>query len=324
MSGEVGPLQQVNAQQINPNQIPQVNGQQIDINQIISLLGGGPNRSAVRDVSAQAVGNQATQSVDQLGGQNSAFFRNMQAQLQPSFDQQRALALAQAKESAGNLTGSGLGNYLGSAVNRSLGDQQALLANYASQGLNTEVGRQLQQAGLNQQVGLANAGNQLAAGQSNQGADLGVLQALMQHSGLAAQLGLQGAQSNQQAGLVGQQANQGAAMQALLANQGTNLAGQQTNQASDLQRQLQNRQVTQGVYGQQADLNQQRNLAQYGTQSELANQNAQRFLQLLLGMNTTGVQGNTVTQSGGIGSVLGPIANLAGTIYGANKIAGSR
>ncbi len=89
-----------------------------------------------------------TQSVDQLGGANSAFFQNMMAQLQPAFSQQRAEGLAAAKEASGNLTGSGYANALGSSINRSLGQEQATLANYASQGLQTEVQRQLQQAGI--------------------------------------------------------------------------------------------------------------------------------------------------------------------------------
>jgi hypothetical protein len=98
----------------------------------------------------------STQSVDQLGGQNSAFFQNMMGQLAPAFAQQRAEALAQAKESAGTLTGTGLTNMLGGAMNRSLGNQQAILADYASRGLQTEVGRQQGDAGRSLQAALSN------------------------------------------------------------------------------------------------------------------------------------------------------------------------
>lgn len=96
-------------------------------------------------VGVQKVGpgsSLATDSVDKLGGANSAFFNNMVNQLQPSFNQARAEGVAAAKEGAGSLTGSGFANILGSAINRSMGSQQATLANYAAQGLNTEVGRQ--------------------------------------------------------------------------------------------------------------------------------------------------------------------------------------
>lgn len=89
-----------------------------------------------------------TQSVDQLGGENSAFFRNMMNQLSPAFNQRRDLALAAAKESAGTLTGSGFANTLGNSVNRSLAEERASLADYASRGVQTEVQRQLAQGGL--------------------------------------------------------------------------------------------------------------------------------------------------------------------------------
>lgn len=45
------------------------------------------------------------------------------------FGQRRAEGLAQAKESAGNLTGSGFANILGSAAGRSIFDENAFLAN---------------------------------------------------------------------------------------------------------------------------------------------------------------------------------------------------
>lgn len=89
-----------------------------------------------------------SQSIDQLGGANSAFFQNMMSQLQPAFAQSRAENLAAAKEQSGNLTGSGYANALGAASNRSLGAEQAMLADYASRGVQSEMARQLQQAGI--------------------------------------------------------------------------------------------------------------------------------------------------------------------------------
>lgn len=142
------------------------------------------NRSQVRDVSSNP-----TQSVDQLGGAHSDFFNNMVAQLQPSFDQARQQTAATAKESAGNLTGSGFANTLGSALNRTLGDQQAMLANYAAQGVNTEVGRQQ-----------GDANRAFQAQTANQGADQNFMNAVLQRNqqGLAAQqLGLQAQTQNQ-------------------------------------------------------------------------------------------------------------------------------
>lgn len=123
----------------------------------------GFDRGQIRDVTGRD-----TQSVDQLGGVNSAFFNNMMGQLAPAFDTQRQLAAAQGKEASGNLTGSGFANRLGNTLNRTLGDQQALLANYASQGLQTEVGRQQGDANRNLQGQIA-----------NQGADQGFLNTLL-------------------------------------------------------------------------------------------------------------------------------------------------
>ena len=140
-----------------------------------------------------------TASVDQLGGANSPFMQNILKQLTPLFDQQRAETLAAAKESAGNLTGSGLGNTIGTAVNRSLGAQQAQLADFAQQGLQLEMQRQ----------------------------------------------------------------------------------------QGDANRRFQ---------GQQND--------------------AQRFLQLLHGMSTAGLGPDTIQQSGGFGSILGPLGTVSGTALG--------
>lgn len=146
--------------------------------------GSDVNRSQISNVTANP-----TQSVDQLGGAHSDFFNNMVAQLQPSFDQARSQTAAAAKESAGNLTGSGFANVLGSALNRTLGDQQATLANYASQGVQTEVGRQQ-----------GDANRALTAQTANQGADTNFMNAVLQRNqqGLTAQqLGLQAQTQNQ-------------------------------------------------------------------------------------------------------------------------------
>lgn len=134
----------------------------------VNVLGAAPvsttfnsgkdiNRGDVRDVD----------SVDKLGGANSEFFKNMMAQLQPSFAQSRAEAAAAGKEASGSLTGTGLGNSIGSNLNRSLGQEQATLANYATQGIGMELSRQ----------------------QANQGADMNFMQALLTRNqqGLQAQ-----------------------------------------------------------------------------------------------------------------------------------------
>lgn len=101
-----------------------------------------------------------TQSMDQLGGANSPFFQNMMAQLNPMFEQQRADAVAAAKEGAGNLTGSGYGNVMGSMMNRTMGSQQAMVADLFQNLAGMEMQRQQGDAGRFMQtlLGMSTAG----------------------------------------------------------------------------------------------------------------------------------------------------------------------
>lgn len=391
-----GPVQAQQAQlpgmpgQINPNMIapgsygsvsgpsamnvPQVNAQMIDpsagnpmgsymsvASQLQGLLPGAFSRGQVRDTTAQSSGYNNTQSVDQLGGAKSAFFNNMKDQLQPAFSQSRAEALAAAKEGMGNMgAGSAVANALGTAVNRSLGNEQATLADYASRGVQTEVGRQLQDAGQESQVGMANANRMLSSDQGNQGADMGFLSQLLGQGnlnlagagqGLQAQianqatmanLGTVGAnnalsalQSNQGAGLQAsgqnannalnywnsfnqmgqnaQNANMGANLQAALANQNSGNNAQAQNIANLMNQGQFNANMTQGTNNLNA------NLAQGYQQlvAQMGQQNASNFLNMLMGMGTTGVTGNQVVQSGGAGSLLAPIGQGIGAYFGA-------
>jgi len=367
-------LPQVGSHSFDPSQFggaPNVSGQQINPAIFGSAFGGG----SARDVTAGPISGVNTQSVDQLGGANSEFFRNMIAQLQPAFAQQRALGLAGAKEASGTLTGSGYANTLGSAVNRSLGDEQARLADYATRGLETEVGRQTSLAGLEQGRAISEADQRLRAGIANQGADVNLMDMILrgnisgQDSLLRALLGnqatglqaseanarnallggdqrLQALLGNQRTGLAADtanasnataaaQANLDAALRAGLGNQDASIRAGIANQGADIsvldantQRMIQNMLSSQGANTAQAQLNQGANIANQGAIGDMNNANAQRFLQLLLGMGTTGV-GTEVVQRGGAGSILGPLAGIAGSFLGgpaggviANKIFG--
>jgi hypothetical protein len=108
-----------------------------------------------------------TQSVDQLGGADSAFFKNMLEQYQPALDQNRATGIAAAKEGAGTLTGSGFANILGSSINRSLGEENATVANIAGHGLDLEQARQQNEYNQRSDTMRSNAQNflQLLMGQ---------------------------------------------------------------------------------------------------------------------------------------------------------------
>lgn len=386
---QFGGVPDVNAQQIgqmpqiqspgqgmqvgDPGQGQNVTGTNIDINSILTQLGVDPTRGQIRDVNASQVGPQSTQSVDQLGGQNSAFFLNMMRQMQPAFDQRRQMAIAQAKESAGNLTGTGYANAVGNTLNRSLGEEQAQLANYAAQGLQTEVGRQMGLAGINNQAGMANAANNLQGQLANQGADVNFLNMLNQRGATAAGLGMQAALANQgnnmqaqlanqgnaqafaqlgqqaqmanqnnmfnysqlgqQAQLANQnqawnvaQANQGANLQAAIANQNAGMnVGQMNqnaqmqallaNQNAGLQSGLQNQQLNQQANNLVAQLNASGQMQQLQQAAQMGDANAQRFMQMLLGMTTTGVAPNSVVPTGW-GQALQGISQGAGTGLG--------
>lgn len=337
------------AQGIDPNSVPQVQAQQLNganydprgsymgvQNQMTSPF----QRGQIRDATALNSSYGGTQSVDQLGGAHSAFFNNMVGQLQPSFDQQRAQALAQAKEGLGNMgNGTALANSLGVAMNRSLGDQQALLANYASQGVQTEVGRQLQDAAQNAQVGMANANRNLSAQQGNQQADTSFLSQLLgqnqqnlqgqiANQGTMAQLGTSAAQNALQAGLANQSTGLNASGQnagnylnaaglnnqaqianmnnwtnILQGNQSANLNAQNQNASNFLQNNQFNAGQAQNVNLQNAQLGQ----AYQQLAAQMGDANAQRYMQMLLGMSTTGVGPAQVTQSGGAGSLIGSV-----------------
>lgn len=122
-----------------------------------------------------------TQSIDQLGGADSEFFKNMIARYQPAFEQNRNLAIAGAKEGAGTLTGSGFANILGTNINRSIADQNATLGGIATHGLDLEAQRQAQRYGTESGINQSNASNFLQLLMSQ--ALAGVGPDTIQHSG---------------------------------------------------------------------------------------------------------------------------------------------
>lgn len=64
------------------------------------------------------------------------------------------------------------------------------------------------------------------------------------------------------------------------------------------------------------DLEAARQAQRYGTESDMARSNASNFLQLLLGQSLAGVGPDTIKTSGGIGALLGPLAQLWGMYQG--------
>lgn len=117
----------------------------------MSFLTGSTKENAPKDIIA--LRKQLEQYVQQhLGGQNQAAGM---APFQKMFADRRAFALAQAKESAGNLTGSGLGNVIGTAAGRSASEENSFLAqllenrfNAALQGVGNLKGEMAHQPGF--------------------------------------------------------------------------------------------------------------------------------------------------------------------------------
>lgn len=93
-----------------------------------------PLRAAIVQQLLQGVNGLGNAYAGVLGGgpppaqDTSFFYNNILGPYNDLFASQRSSALAQAKESAGNLTGSGYNNILGQATAESLAQQQALSA----------------------------------------------------------------------------------------------------------------------------------------------------------------------------------------------------
>ncbi len=111
------------------------------------------------------------QSVDQLSaGPESYFAQRVLDPYKQMFGQNRAEALAAAKEASGNLTGSGFSNALGTTVNRSLGEENAALSGVLTDLSKFEVDRQQQvaereQGRLNTNAGYTTNANIAGAGE---------------------------------------------------------------------------------------------------------------------------------------------------------------
>jgi hypothetical protein len=255
-------------------------GGDYDIRSLLSQFGGGGGGGGTGGGSGINI-----DSVDTLGGENSAFFKNMMAQFSPAFAQRRAEALAAAKESSGNLTGSGFANALGTTVNRSLGDEQERLANVGMEGIKMELGRQGQLAELANSRAMSGASGAVA----HQG---NLMNFILGRAGLD----LEGQKMGLQQGM----SNQDAALRAGMGNQSTR----------------------QGSMDLQSKMDFDREMAMYNARNNMSNSNSDRYTQLLNNMTTTGVGPNQVTKSGGVSGFLSGLLNVGGQIAGAGGFNG--
>lgn len=219
------------------------------------LMGGGGG------VSAQNVRGltEGQQSVSDLA--TGGFMDKFLAQYAPLFEQERTRAIAAAREGAGNLTGSGFANALGTATSRTLAEQQGRLAELAQFGIGQELGRQQNLAGLENVRNITDANNALAASTANAGNRL------------------QGASA---AGQLGNQANAQmiqaleAAGQIELANLVREQSRLTTNATTGAEVDLRNRDITSGEQGRNMGLDLQRLTALAGLQQEDAQSQAGR------------------------------------------------
>ena len=311
------------------------NGQLMQmIQQIMGQTGPNGAGSNVNALSQSGfapanLGQVGTQSIDQLGSATSGFFNNMVNNYQPAFTQARNENLASAKESLGSLTGSSAGNRLGTASNRSLGAEQAQLAELAKWGVGQEANRQMGVAGLNTQRDIAGAGinRDLTLGAANINRDYGINAQNVnrdygiQAAGITRDYRLGGLDAATKVGL----ADQGADLDynKLGAQIGSDNADrtQQTNIAqgdSESAASLQNQRMLQDVLSQISSGN--IDIAKFnaGQSNNMSAQDAQNFLNFLISQTTAGVTPSTVVNSPGLfQTALG-----AGTTIGAAYLGG--
>ncbi len=288
------------------------------IDQIMQSAGGAGRGLISRgasgngtDITAPTISREGTttQSADEIVrsimGGNSMFTNNILPAYNDLFNTQNALAAATAKEQAGNLTGSGFANSLGSALNRNTSSQQALLADVLNNLVSQEIGRQGAGAqlatGMNTEEARMNLQGQTTSAQLRQQAEALRVQAeasgrsdLMAAANSMQQQAIQQAALEQQANLT----NAGMQQQTALANAGwENTANSEYFQAGVNRNQ------------QQAQLDQQRQLAQFAAANGMSIQNAQQIMDLIRML--FGQTGGFNTQtSGGAGAALPGIAQI--------------
>lgn len=298
------------------------NTQQNQYSQLIDAImasAGGMARGASggytpANITAPTISTEGTQtqSADQIAqgvmGENSMFTKNILPAYNNLFNTQNALTAAAAKESAGNLTGSGFANTMATALNRNNSTQQALLADTLNKLVSQEIGRQttgaqlagtrnIEQAqmGLTAQTTSAQLAQQaqalkIQAMASGNQAMLAAAEQLAQKAALQAQL-------EQQMGIV----NVGNAQQTGLFNAGEENAANATYFTAGVNRNQR-----------QAEMDAARQNLMYSTTNQNSQFNSEQFMRLLQMLFTGGAQ-NTAVTSGGIGAALPGLFNALAT-----------
>lgn len=325
------------------------------VNMIIGKASGG-------NMAGQATAGQAAstlgmvQSIDQIVNSVSGgthFKDNVMNPYRDMFKQTRNEGLAAARESSGNLTGSGFANILGTTVNRSMAEENKALSDVLTQLANIELQRQQEVADREQGRLVSNAGFTTQANMGNAAnltqANISGTNAL---SGLAELFSRESMDSAKRADTVSM-FNSGESNKALLDFLGRtdNMAQFNTNQtnSSRTQQAIQNAQAetqraieqgrissneAQNYFNQmvamrikqgELDLNnnqfntgESNKVGMFNAQSQntAALQGADNFLRLLLGMTTTGVGAASPTYKPGIWDSFAQILPFLGTAVG--------
>lgn len=161
-------------------------------NSIADMLraGNGPGSNVTAGQAGSTVGmvKSIDDVVNQQNGAGGYFHDSVLSPYKALFSQQRGEALAQAKESAGNLTGSGFANALGTTTNRSIVDENKQLSDVLTQLGQFEVGRQQnvadrEQGRLNTNAGLTTQAN--VAGANNAAGGVNNLLSLLSGQSIA-------------------------------------------------------------------------------------------------------------------------------------------
>lgn len=331
-----------------------------EIFNMISGLGAGMGGATAQATKVAPVADinsvqNMVQSIDQIVNSPAAggyFKDNVLNPYRELFEQQRGLALAQARESSGNLTGSGYAGILGNTVNQLVPQEQARLADLLTNLATTEQQKQQLVAEREQGRNVQNQNTQLttAVTDAQLGTQASLANASNQNQFNTARLGNQASMYNNFANIFGSQAQNQANAQNEIgmfnAGQANSVGSQQamfnaqqlTQQAlaqgqitaneaqsffnAQLQQQNTNAQLQQNTN--QFNAGQYNNAGMFNNsqQQGVNNQNAQAFLNLLLPMLTGGVTtGQQSYQPGAadmFGSMLPYFLQYFGNRAGAN------
>lgn len=342
---DYNPTQSAGALDYNKFLDPRFNDAVAQILGGVGMGGGGVAAPVVRGVEHVGSVADMVKSLNEIVNSQAGtglWKDDIMSPYQALFKQQNDMALAQAKEQSGNLTGSGYAANLGNVAGRAATEQGAKLADMLTNLATIEQGKQYNVAGLEQNKNFQNQNVELqrALADAANGTQAGIAGAQIANQSAIARLG--------QVGDLAKIFNNSAMDQAKRGDTVNMFNTDQTNQ-SRTQQAIANAQAeTQRAVAQgqidssnaqtyfnalvkrntdQATLDQnnnQFNAGQWNVTSmfnnqqatNLLNSNSARYLQLLLGMAGTGVGPGTQAYQPGWGDSLAQVLPYLGQLFG--------